>query len=297
MRRRFCEPTHWYLVCFFSSSLWSKHREMHAGNDQQVLRNGKCACCARATCGALLWHPCVTYLSIHTHPDCHRHSVNFMNNHHGVLVGLVMRSTCILLLLHLSPARGARCRLTLRRPICSLSCLVGIGRCRGSMVLPPDTRMPPQEWKMVRLYDDGKVSHWGQVHFPFTRSQPLGSMTDVLPAEGVILRWTSGKYNDCHNAPRRQIIASLNGHVEARVSGGEKRRFGPGETLLVEDTKGEGHCTKSLDGAGRWSIFILLPENKPLAWLWAKPTAREFLLLVIALVLAYVRRVRKRSAS
>ena len=88
-------------------------------------------------------------------------------------LGLVMRSTCILLLLHLSPARGARCRLTLRRPICSLSCLVGIGRCRGSMVLPPDTRMPPQEWKMVRLYDDGKVSHWGQVHFPFTRSQPF----------------------------------------------------------------------------------------------------------------------------
>lgn len=145
---------------------------------------------------------------------------------------------------------------------------------------------------MVRLYDDGKVSHWGQVHFPFTRSQPLGSMTDVLPAEGVILRWTSGKYNDCHNAPRRQIIASLNGHVEARVSGGEKRRFGPGETLLVEDTKGEGHCTKSLDGAGRWSIFILLPDNKPLAWLWAKPTARELLLLAIALVLAYVRRAR-----
>lgn len=137
---------------------------------------------------------------------------------------------------------------------------------------------------MVRLYDDGKVSHWGTVSFPFVRSQPLGSMTGVIPAEGIILRWTSGAYNDCHNAPRRQIIASLNGHVEARVSSGEKRRFGPGETLLVEDTNGKGHCTKSLDGAGRWSVFILLPESGPLAWLWAKPTLREQLIFVLLMV-------------
>ena len=150
---------------------------------------------------------------------------------------------------------------------------------------------------MVRLYDDGKYSHWDTVSFPFIRSQPLGSMTAVIPTEGVILRWTSGLYNDCHNAPRRQIIASLNGHVEARVSSGEKRRFGPGETLLVEDTRGEGHCTKSLDGAGRWSIFILLPETGPLAWLWARPTAREILILVVIVALALLHLARRQAAN
>ena len=172
-----------------------------------------------------------------------------------------MARDCILSLLaalSVSTAAAGRCRLTLRRPLCSASCMIGIGRCRGSMVLPPSGTTPPTEWTMVRLFDDGKVSHWSEVSFPFVRSNPLGSMSNVLPTEGVILRWTSGMYNDCHNAPQGQIIASLNGHVEARVSSGEKRRFGPGETLLVEDTKGAGHCTRSLDGVGRWSIFILL---------------------------------------
>ena len=212
----------------------------------------------------------------------------------------IMRLLLLTALLSQASAVG-RCRLSLRRPLCSLSCVLGVGRCRGSMVLPPADQTPPQEWKMIRLYDDGMVSHWGEVSFPFIRSQPLGSMTGVLPAEGVILRWTSGEYNDCHNVPRRQIIASLNGHVEARVSSGEKRRFGPGETLLVEDTRGAGHCTRSLDGAGRWSIFILLPDVSPLAWLWAKPTLRElvFLIVLVAHMLgrAYRGRPRRRPVK
>ena len=208
-----------------------------------------------------------------------------------------MARDCILSLLaalSVSTAAAGRCRLTLRRPLCSASCMIGIGRCRGSMVLPPSGTTPPTEWTMVRLFDDGKVSHWSEVSFPFVRSNPLGSMSNVLQTEGVILRWTSGMYNDCHNAPRRQIIASLNGHVEARVSSGEKRRFGPGETLLVEDTKGAGHCTRSLDGVGRWSIFILLPDPSPLAWMWAKPTTREVVLCVLLLIFA-IRHFRGRS--
>ena len=150
---------------------------------------------------------------------------------------------------------------------------------------------------MVRLFDDGKASHWDEVSYPFTRSQPLGTMTDVLPADGFILRWTSGNYNDCHNAPSRQMIATLNGHVEARVGSGDKRRFGPGETLIVEDTKGEGHCTKSLDGAGRWSIFILLPRAGPLAWLLAKPTTRELVVLAAVLTFALIRVWRGRRSA
>jgi hypothetical protein len=33
----------------------------------------------------------------------------------------------------------------------------------------------------------------------------------------------------------------LGGQVEAEVSDGEVRRFGPGDVVLVEDTEGRGH--------------------------------------------------------
>ena len=71
----------------------------------------------------------------------------------------------------------------------------------------------------------------------------------------------------------------------------------PGETLIVEDTKGEGHCTKSLDGAGRWSIFILLPRAGPLAWLLAKPTTRELVVLAAVLTFALIRVWRGRRSA
>jgi len=145
----------------------------------------------------------------------------------------------------------------------------------------------PTAWEMVHLKDDGVESSWSTVSFPFVSGGDIGKMTERLPCDGVWLRWTHGSYDyKWHNAPRRQIIASLNGHVEASVGSGDTRRFGPGETLLVEDTRGEGHCTKSLDGVGRWSIFIALPDDGPLAWLFARPTTRELALAALAALAA-----------
>ena len=52
----------------------------------------------------------------------------------------------------------------------------------------------------------------------FTSGGEIGRMTDRLPCDGVWLRWTAGSYNyKWHGAPRRQIIATLNGHAEAHV--------------------------------------------------------------------------------
>lgn len=152
---------------------------------------------------------------------------------------------------------------------------------------------------MVRLYDDGENSHWGNISYPFVSGGDIGKMTDRIPCEGVWLRWTAGSYNyKWHNAPRRQLIASLNGHVEAHVGSGEKRRFGPGELLLAEDTKGRGHCTKSLDGEGRWSVFIAL--GGPWSWLLSPLSLREKLLLVLlALTMAalFLERQKRRAAE
>ena len=201
---------------------------------------------------------------------------------------------------------SANCRFNpLKRPLCFLSCKAGFGKCKGGMQKVPSKDVPPTSWTMVRLHDDGEQSYWGTETFPFTSGGEIGRMTDRIPCEGVWLRWTAGSYNyKWHNAPRRQLIASLNGHVEARVGSGgatckgEKRRFGPGELLLAEDTKGRGHCTKSLDGVGRWSVFIALPEPfLSFKWVWAKPTTRECVLLVLLAMVAVVRVYRRWSSA
>jgi len=48
----------------------------------------------------------------------------------------------------------------------------------------------------------------------------------------------------------------LEGEVE--IGDGSKRRFGPGDILLAEDTSGRGHISRSLRNQPRTSIFVTL---------------------------------------
>ena len=158
---------------------------------------------------------------------------------------------------------------------------------------------------MVGCTDGGEQSYWGTETFPFTSGGEIGRMTDRIPCEGVWLRWTAGSYNyKWHNAPRRQLIASLNGHVEAHVGSGgatckgEKRRFGPGELLLAEDTKGRGHCTQ----VARWRrkverLYRAARALLSFKWVWAKPTTRECVLSVLLAMVAMVRVYRRWSSA
>ncbi len=53
-----------------------------------------------------------------------------------------------------------------------------------------------------------------------------------------------GWVGDWHPAPKRQILFYLQGEIEAEVSDGEIRRFGPGSITLVEDATGRGHKSR-----------------------------------------------------
>ena len=63
---------------------------------------------------------------------------------------------------------------------------------------------------------------------------------------------------DWHRAPQRQFIVLLDGEIEIEVGTGEIRRFRGGEVLLVEDTEGQGHRTRSIGEAPRRSLFLPL---------------------------------------
>lgn len=67
--------------------------------------------------------------------------------------------------------------------------------------------------------------------------------------------WLGGEW---HPAPRRQFIIPLSGEMEFEVSDGEKRTFGPGHILLVEDTDGKGHKSRMVGpGIG---VFAVVPQ-------------------------------------
>lgn len=65
---------------------------------------------------------------------------------------------------------------------------------------------------------------------------------------------------DWHPTPARQFIIPLSGEMEFQTSDGEKRTFGPGDILLVEDTEGKGHASRMVSSSLGVFAVIPLPE-------------------------------------
>jgi hypothetical protein len=116
-------------------------------------------------------------------------------------------------------------------------------------------------FQITRLYSDNNGdSHFEDIEISLSESGKIGKLSDVLPAMGVIFREVEPTYDwNFHLAPQKQYIILLDGGIEIETSLGEKRIFGAGEVLLVEDTAGKGHKTRNLQHEKRKSIFVTLP--------------------------------------
>ena len=105
---------------------------------------------------------------------------------------------------------------------------------------------------------DGET-HFSEIEIRLSESGSIGRLSEIVPATGVIFRETPPDYDyEWHPAPRRQYIVLLDGAIEITVGDGETRRFRGGDVLLVEDTEGRGHRTRTTDGKMRRSLFITL---------------------------------------
>lgn len=114
--------------------------------------------------------------------------------------------------------------------------------------------------RIHNLYaDTAGVSHFRDIDIEWVHDLPGGKMSARLPASGVVFRETAGEYElDWHRAPRRQYIVNLDAAVELTASDGETRIIGAGEVILAEDTTGEGHLSKAVEGRLRHSIVIVV---------------------------------------
>ena len=112
--------------------------------------------------------------------------------------------------------------------------------------------------RIHNLYVDASgETHFRDIEVEWVEERNFSKLSARLPATGIIFRETSADYDlDWHPAPRRQYIINLDGGVKITASDGESRIIGAGEVLLVEDTSGKGHLSKSVSGKLRRSIFV-----------------------------------------
>jgi hypothetical protein len=122
----------------------------------------------------------------------------------------------------------------------------------------------------ARLYTGAdNETHFEDVTVTFTYQGYGTKMPTVwFPQDGVMdaagfhfvsmpAGWDGGEW---HPAPRRQFIIPLNGKMEFQASDGEKRTFGPGDILLVEDTAGKGHISRMVSPSLGVFAVVPLPE-------------------------------------
>jgi len=108
--------------------------------------------------------------------------------------------------------------------------------------------------------DDG-ASHFEELEIDLQDQGGMGSISELWRGSGVIFREVDGNYAlDYHNAPRRQLVVNLTGSVDIEVGDGTVRRMGPGSILLAEDTRGQGHISRAVEGESRQCLFIPLDD-------------------------------------
>ena len=105
--------------------------------------------------------------------------------------------------------------------------------------------------KYTKIYSDEKgESHFKDIEIElesieYAPPAPPLMLSKFMPAKQFAFTvFKSGWYGDWHPTPMKQIYFILSGTLEGTVSDGERRIFGPGCIVLVEDTTGKGHITE-----------------------------------------------------
>ncbi len=114
--------------------------------------------------------------------------------------------------------------------------------------------------QITRVYtgDDG-CSHFEDIEIELEDLGASGRISAPWAASAVMFREVDGDYAlDYHTAPRRQLVINLSGRVDIEVGDGTVRRLGSGSILLAEDTTGQGHISRNVEGEARQCLFIPL---------------------------------------
>jgi quercetin dioxygenase-like cupin family protein len=115
---------------------------------------------------------------------------------------------------------------------------------------------------ITRLYaDENGAARFQDVEITFTPDDPPPDATSVSepqPASAVLFARASGGGGHGEQPEhQRQLAIGMSGTAEITASG-ETRTFGPGDALLIEDTEGVGHSSRTLEGFVA-AVVVLAP--------------------------------------
>jgi quercetin dioxygenase-like cupin family protein len=72
--------------------------------------------------------------------------------------------------------------------------------------------------------------------------------------------------HDKHRAPQRQFIFVVSGVGEVELDDGSRHRFRAGDVMFAEDTTGDGHITRALEGTRGFAHVPVAPEFDITGW-------------------------------
>lgn len=118
-------------------------------------------------------------------------------------------------------------------------------------------------WRIFTM-EDGRSS-MEPVEVPLEASGRGGGASKLLAGKGVVIRKIArGGVPDWHTAPLRQMTATISGEGEIETGDGQVIHLVPGVVLLLEDTHGDGHITRTLGDSDRIALFLPLDEETTL---------------------------------
>ncbi|MGH9686604.1 MAG: cupin domain-containing protein [Candidatus Acidiferrales bacterium] len=89
-------------------------------------------------------------------------------------------------------------------------------------------------------------------------------VVDLLPVAGEEVHRTPAGFSiGWHVERRRQYLITLSGRGEIDIAGGKKIILTPGSILLVENTTGKGHMTRTLGDQPWVSLWMPLKDQNP----------------------------------
>jgi quercetin dioxygenase-like cupin family protein len=119
--------------------------------------------------------------------------------------------------------------------------------------------------RYVKVTDDGnggsrfEDAEVVQAETLYTENTPPVLVSSAIPATGLAFVTLPPDVRETgwHPPPHRQFVVILDGEFELETADGDRRRFRPGEVLLVEDLQGRGHVTRAL--TDRPASFVAIP--------------------------------------
>ena len=113
--------------------------------------------------------------------------------------------------------------------------------------------------RIVRTDDGGSAFEDAEVHLSeqqVAAGTPPMLVGNLSSGSGVVFLRGAEFDSEPHPAPRQQWVIMLRGAIEIEVSDGARRRFDPGDLVLVTDTTGTGHVTFARGDPPIEALFI-----------------------------------------